>query len=137
MFVHFPVAFYVGALLFDLASKVYGFSIGPRAATWLIVGAFAATVPAVTTGLVEWAGIAAGSRMRRWATTHMILQLTAFSFFAVNLAIRWPQRGTSEAEWLWIILGALGVGFMSLGQWYGGILVYQMGMGVSTTGADK
>lgn len=135
MFIHFPVAFYIGAVVFDVMSRVGNFPEAPVAATWLIVGAFIATVFAVTTGLVDWWGMIPGSKKRRWATKHMLFQLAAFAFFMANLIVRWADRYASQAEPLWIILGAIGVAFMIVGQWMGGVLVYQMGMRVGSKDA--
>lgn len=133
MFVHFPVAFYIAALVFDVMSRVGDFPEAPVAASWLILGAFAASVILVTTGLVDWWGMVPGSRKRRWATYHMLLQLTAFGFFVVNFVVRWPERYAAEAETVWIVLDAIGVVFMTVGQWFGGILVYRMGMRVGSS----
>ena len=132
MVVHFPVAFYIGALSFDIMSKLGSFPSAPLTSTWLIMGAFVATVMAVTTGLVDYFSMVPGSTKRRWATRHLIFQLLAFAFFAVNLAVRWTDRNLSEAKPLWIALGAVGVVFLSVGQWFGGVLVYELGMRVST-----
>lgn len=136
MFIHFPVAFYIAVLVFDVMSRVGNFPEAPVAATWLIIGAFIGTVFAATTGLVDWWGMVPGSKKKRWATTHMLLQLVAFGFFAINLAVRWPNRYAPQAETLWIVLGAIGVGFLIVGQWMGGILVYRMGMRVGSKSAD-
>jgi uncharacterized membrane protein len=132
MFVHFPVAFYIAILVFDVASRFGDFQEAPVAGTWLIIGAFIATAFAVTTGLVDWSGMARGSTRKRWATRHMIFQLLAFGTFVVNLILRWPDRQLPQAEVTWIVLDAVGVLFMTVGQWLGGILVYRFGMRVST-----
>lgn len=134
MFIHFPVAFYTGTLAFDIMSKLGDFPAAPIAATWLIIGAFAGSLFAVTTGLVDWFGMVPGSKKKRWATTHMLLQFATAGFFLVNLIIRWPDRYQAEAELLWIVLDAVGWAILSVGQWMGGILVYKMGMRVSTGG---
>lgn len=136
MFIHFPVAFYIAVLVFDLMSRLGDFPEAPVAATWLIIGAFIGSVFAVITGLVDWWGMVPGSKKRRWATKHMLLQLAAFSFFAVNLALRWSDRYVAEAETLWIVLAAVGVVFLTIGQWMGGVLVYGMGMRVGSKDAD-
>jgi uncharacterized membrane protein len=133
MFVHFPVAFYVGALSFDVLSRAGEFPQAPVAATWLILGALAGSVLASITGLVDWAGMVPGSRKRRWATRHMLLQLAAAGFFVANLAVRWGGRHRPEASLAWIVLGALGVAVVLVGNWFGGVLVYEMGMRVSTS----
>lgn len=136
MFIHFPVAFYIGALALDLLSRAWSFPEAPIAATWLIVGAFIGSAFAVVTGLVDWWEMVPGSRKRRWATKHMLLQLTAAAFFVADLAVRWPGRHQSRANLLWIVLGAAGVAVLLVGQWMGGVLVYRMGMRV-TTGAGN
>jgi len=103
--VHFPVAFYVGALGLDVLSRVGRFPAAPLAATWLLIGAFAGTVFAVTTGLVDWWGMVPGSKKR---------------------------RHRAEADPLWIVIEAVGVAVLIVAQWFGGVLVYGMGMRVST-----
>ncbi len=133
MFVHFPVAFYFGALGLDVLSRLGGFPAAPLAATWLLIGAFAGTVFAALTGLVDWWGMVPGSRKRRWATWHMLLQLTTLGIFLVDFAIRWADRHQPEADSLWIGLEAVGVCVLGVAQWVGGVLVYRMGMRVSTT----
>lgn len=132
MFVHFPAAFFVGILAFDILSRAGSFPQAPIAATWLILGALAGAALAAVTGLVDWWGMVPGSRKRRWATSHMLCQLGATAFFVANLAVRWPDRHVARADPAWIVLGALGVGVLLVGQWLGGALVYEMGMRVNT-----
>ena len=132
MLVHFPVAFYFGALAFDLMSRAGRFPQAPPAATWLIVGALAATIPAALTGLVDWWGMVPGSSKRRVATRHMLFQLGAAAVFAIDLGIRWSERHRPTAEWRWVALEVVGVVVLSAGQWLGGVLVYEMGMRVRT-----
>ncbi len=137
MVIHFPVAFYIGAVGFDVLSRVRDFPQAPWAATYLIVGAALTSVFAVITGLVDWAGMVKGSTKKRWATRHMLFQFATGAIFAVNLAVRWVDRGQPEADTLWIILGVVGVAVLSVGQWMGGVLVYEMGMRVNTGGAKE
>ena len=133
MVIHFPVAFYIGALAFDIMSRVGDVAdSAPLAATWLIIGAFGFTVLALITGLVDYFTMVPGSTKRKWATRHMLFQLTAFAFFLVNLIVRYGDRYAKDAEPLWIVLDAVGVAFMLVGQWLGGVLVYELGMRVST-----
>jgi uncharacterized membrane protein len=132
MIIHFPVAFYIGAFVFDLLSRFGDFKAAPLAATWLIVGAFIATVGAVTTGLVDYFGMVPGSTKRKWATRHMLFQLAAFAFFVVNLILRYQDRYLQRAKISWIVLGGIGCAFLTVGQWLGGVLVYELGMRVST-----
>ena len=132
MFVHFPVAFYIAVLAFDVMTRLSPDPGLVFAATLLIVGAFAATVFAALTGFIDWLEMVPGSRKRRWATKHMLLQLTAFAFFAVSLIMRWPDRHAPRASLSWIVLEAIGCLFLTIGQWFGGVLVYEMAMRVKT-----
>lgn len=132
MFVHFPVAFYIGCLALDVLSKLGDFPSAPLAGTWAILGAFAGSLFAVITGLTDWAGMARGSKIKRVATRHMLLQFATAAVFVVNLIVRWPDRNQPEAEVLWIVLDVIGVGILTVGQWLGGVLVYRLGMRVST-----
>lgn len=126
LFVHFPVAFYVGALALDVLSYLGRFPAAPLAATWLILMAFAGTAAAMPTGLVDRATTRPGSRIRVAINRHMNLQLITAGLFVVNFIIRWGSRHTAEAKPLWIVLDAVGVATLFAGQYLGGILVYHM-----------
>jgi uncharacterized membrane protein len=137
MFVHFPIAFFMGALFLDVASLFLDIPPAPLMATWLIFGGLAGAALAVITGLVDWFDMVKGSSKRRWATVHMLLQLASIALFDANLFIRLGDRGQPAAEISWIVLGALGVGIQLVGNWYGGVLVFEKGMRVSTGGEPK
>jgi len=130
MFVHFPVALYIGALGLDIVSRVGHFTQAPLAATWLIFGAFAGSLLAVPTGLVDWWGMKPGSRTRKVANKHLLLQLGTALIFVVNAVVRWSHRYDPRAHALWIVLGAIGVITLTLGQYFGGVLVYRIGFRV-------
>src|SRR5881396_2206320 len=49
MLVHFPIAFYIGALVVDVISRIWTFPSAPLMATWLLIGAFVGTAGAATT----------------------------------------------------------------------------------------
>lgn len=136
MFVHFPVAFYIATLALDILSRVGGFPAAPLAATWLLLGAFAASIIAVTTGLVDRATTRAGSAVRKKVNQHAILQLVTAGLFVVNFAIRWSDRHLAEAKPLWLILDVIGVGTLVVGQYLGGILVYKIGLRVGESAAS-
>lgn len=136
MFVHFPIAFYSAVIAFDVMSKMTPSPALVLAGTYLLLGAFAGTAGAAITGLVDWWGMVRGSKKRKIATRHMLLQLTAAGFFIVLFALRWGDRGQAEAETIWIVLAAIGYSILAIGQWLGGILVYKYAMRVST-GVDR
>lgn len=133
MFVHFPIAFYIGALGFDLASR-FGTLPAPTVGLWLLLAGLAGTVLAAGTGLVDWLGMVRGSSKRTWATKHMLVQLTATAPLVAAAVLHGLGVGAAQAAIAWIVLEALGVAVMLVGNWFGGVLVYQMGVRVSTGG---
>ncbi|HXF57954.1 MAG TPA: DUF2231 domain-containing protein [Actinomycetota bacterium] len=132
LFVHFPVAYYLAVLAFDVATAARPSPGLVFAGTLLLVGAFAASALAVTTGLVDWWQMVPSSRKRRWATRHMLFQLGAFGLFLSAFLLRWPHRHDPSAHVSWLAVEALGALVLLVGQWLGGVLVYEMAMRVST-----
>lgn len=130
MLVHFPIAFYYGALGLDILSRAGGFAAAPLAATWLILGAFAGTLLAATTGLADRSTMKPGSRIRAKANVHLGIQLTATAVFVLNFILRWSDRHVADAKPLWIALDAIGVLVVSVGADFGGQMVYKMGFRV-------
>ena len=130
MVVHFPIAFYTGALAFDVLSRLGRFPSAPLAATWLILGAFAGTALAVPTGLVDRSIMRPGTQARIVATRHMLIQFAAAAVFVVNAVARWSNRHAARSGLLWIVLDVVGVLLVSIGADLGGRLVYKMGFRV-------
>jgi uncharacterized membrane protein len=137
LFVHFPIAFYTAVLVFDVMTRIEPNPALVLSATYLLLGAAAATVMLVITGLVDWWGMVRGSSKRRTATSHLLWQVTAAVFFQTTLVIRFGDRFQSQAETLWIVLEAIGYAVLVVGQYLGGVLVYEKAMRVSTGGAAR
>jgi uncharacterized membrane protein len=145
LFIHFPVAFYIATLGLDILSKVGRFPSAPLATTWLLLGAFAASIAAVTTGLVDRGTTRPGSKVRKKVNQHMYLQLVTAVLFIVNFFVRWSDRHLAEAKPLWIVLDVIGVATLVIGQYLGGLLVYAIGLRVGestgrpepSTGPDR
>jgi len=126
MLVFFPIAFWVGALAFDVLSRL-GLTGGPLTATWTIGGGLGVAAFAILTGTVDRSLMRPGSRIRKVATRHMILQLTASAVFALDLIVRWSGRHLDKAKPLWIALDAVGTVVVILGGDVGGQMVFKMG----------
>lgn len=137
MVVHFPVAFYLAVIVFDVMSRITPSPALVLAGTYLLVGAFLGTAIAAVLGLIDWAGMVKGSSKRRLATRHLVVQLAAAGFFTTAFVLRWADRGLSEARMSWIVIEVLGYLVLIVGQHLGGMLVYQRGMRVSTGGAQQ
>ncbi|MDQ4005370.1 MAG: DUF2231 domain-containing protein [Actinomycetota bacterium] len=137
MFVHFPIAFYLATLVFDVMTRIEPNAGLVQAGTYLLIGAAAATVILVITGLTDWFGMVRGSSKRRLATQHLLVQFTSAVFFQITLLLRLSNRTQPQAETLWIILEVIGYLIIIVGQYLGGVLVYEKGMRVSTGGAAR
>ena len=127
MVVHFPVAGYIGALALDLLSRAGGFAAAPLAATWVIVGALVGFAGAALFGLVDRSFMKPGSRIRKVATRHMLLQYAAAAILVIDLAVRWTHRHAARAKPLWIVLDVVAVLVMTVGADLGGQMVFKMG----------
>ena len=130
--VHFPIGLFVLSLFFDLASYLF------REAGWLAQAAFStlslglvlallATVP----GLVDWLDIRRDHPNKGKATTHMLLNLTAITLYAINLLLRSSDLSQPEPTPLIpLLLSIASVGLIAYSGYLGGTLVYDGGIGV-------
>src|SRR5918992_49692 len=108
MFVHFPIAFYLATLVFDVMTRLNPDPALVRAGSYLLVGAALSTVILVITGLVDYLSMVPRSSKRRTETTHMLSNIIAFALFATSLVLRWPNRFQAQAEMVWIVLEVIG-----------------------------
>jgi uncharacterized membrane protein len=136
MLIHFPIAFYVGALGMDLLSHFGTRPSAPLAGTWLILAAFAGFGAAATTGLVDRSTMKPGSKIKKIATRHMLVQYAAVAIFAVNFGVRWSHRHDARSSVLWILLDVIGVLTMTVGADLGGQMVFKMGYRVGSDQPD-
>ncbi|HZP90148.1 MAG TPA: DUF2231 domain-containing protein [Actinomycetota bacterium] len=127
MFVHFPIAFSIGALGLDAFSRIGHHAAAPVAATWLIVAALAGFAIAMLTGLAERATMRSGSRIRSLANRHMLLQFAAAAVLVVDLAARWSDRSRNLASLPWIGLDLVAVLLVMAGADIGGTMVFKIG----------
>jgi uncharacterized membrane protein len=131
MFVIFPLAFFIGALAFDVLS-VIGLKGTVLTGGYLLAGGLIGALFAIVTGLLDRAAMRPGSQIRRVATRHMIIQLTATAIFLVDLIVRWSHtfphaHRVDKAETLWVVLGVLGVVAIIAGGDVGFNMVFKMG----------
>lgn len=127
MLIHFPIAFTIGALGLDVLSRLGTFPAAPLAATWLVLGALAGYLGAGLAGLADRSEMPKGVKMRKIATRHALVQVTAAATVVVNLALRWSDRHSPESDVLLIALGLLGAIVVGIGADIGGRMVYAMG----------
>jgi uncharacterized membrane protein len=125
------IGIYTGATVFAVLS-VLGVSEENMATAWwlaLIVG-LVVTGPTAGTGLIDWLSITWGTPLWRTATVHMLSMLTATVFFLLAAIFGHGGYVDGEVTGGSLLLTLLGFGFLTLGGWLGGTVVFVHGMRV-------
>ena len=119
----FPIAFFIGAFIFDLISLTTGthsfWQTGYYLAVAGIIGAVAAAIP----GAIDYFyTVPPRSSAKKRATSHAILNLLNLGLFIISVYYR--QR---EANNPYNVLAAEGIGIilLSIAGWMGGTLVHR------------
>jgi uncharacterized membrane protein len=100
-------------------------------AWWLaLVIGLAVTGPTAVTGLIDWLGITWGTPLWRTATVHMFSMLTATIFFLLAAVFGHGAYVEEEITGGSLALTLVGFGFLTLGGWLGGTVVFVHGMRV-------
>jgi uncharacterized membrane protein len=131
MFLHFPSALLPTALVFDVLSRVDADVTLARAAFYNIAVGLAVAGLAAMTGLVDYLPMIGGSRKKQIGTYHLIAQVSAVSLFGLSQLVRAFDYDATQTPWPAIFLAAGGALAISMGNYFGGYLVYRQGMRVS------
>jgi uncharacterized membrane protein len=125
------IGIYTAATAFGVLS-VLGVSEHNTATAWwlaLVVGLVVTGATALT-GLIDWLGITWGSPLWRTATLHLFSMLTATVFFLLAAIFGHGGYVDGEVTAGSLILTLVGFGFLTLGGWLGGTVVFVHGMRV-------
>jgi uncharacterized membrane protein len=122
-----PIGMWVFSFICDVA-----YHAGVHALFWkdasfyaMLAGLVTALVAAVP-GLVDY-GTIVDRRVRRIATSHMVLNLTVVALYAVSLWMR-MRRPPEDTMPVWVAVA--GLVLLSISGWLGGELVFRHGMAV-------
>jgi uncharacterized membrane protein len=100
-------------------------------AWWLaLVIGLVVTGPTALTGFIDWLGITWGTPLWRTATVHMLSMLTATVFFLLAAIFGHGGYVDTEVSAGALVLTLVGFGFLTLGGWLGGTVVFVHGMRV-------
>ena len=122
---------YTAATVMAIASVV-GVANNAAAHGWwlaLVIGLISTGLTA-TTGFLDWLTIEWGSNLWWTATWHLLSMLTATGFFLVATLIGHAGYTHGAVRPGPFILTLIGFGFLTLGGWLGGAVVYVHGMRV-------
>jgi nitrite reductase/ring-hydroxylating ferredoxin subunit/uncharacterized membrane protein len=125
----FPLAFLIGALLADLAGRVFDvaqlWTVGAYLALAGIVAGLLAAVP----GIIDYRyTVPPESSGKRRARKHALVNVSALVLFAIARWVRGAPGVPPDTPVL--VLEAIGAGLLIWGGWMGGTLVFRNQMGV-------
>ena len=130
-FVHFPSALLPSALVSDVVSRPDADLTLTRAAFYNIALGLGIAVFAAITGLVDYLPMVGGSRKKIIGTRHLIAQVCGLSLFTLSLLVRSFDFDATQTPLTAVLLAAAGAVVLSVGNYFGGTLVYRQGMRVS------
>lgn len=123
--------------MFTLASglAIIGYAGGIEQAAgkamWLaLIGGLIVSLPAATTGFVDWVTIAWGSPRWRTATLHLTAMVSAVALFAVAAWLQYDGYKHGRVTTGGLALTLAGFVTLTAGGWLGGSVVFVHGMRV-------
>ena len=129
LLVTIPIGSWTAAFVFDLLAIVGddpdAFVQGAR---WLIGIGLVGSVLAAVAGFLDYSILAAGTRARRIATFHMLLNLVVMVLMVVSLLVRLRADDFSVAGF---VLSVLALAALGLSGFLGGELAYRFGIRVA------
>jgi hypothetical protein len=113
-------------------AEVVGITESSGAYGWWIALIFGliVTVPTALTGLMDWLTITWRSELWWTATFHLLSMVTATTFFGLAAIFGHAEYSRGDIGGGAFLLTLIGFGFLTLGGWLGGSIVYVHGMRV-------
>lgn len=131
MLIPFPIAFFVGSVIFDALGLYYENSTFWTTGGYLCVAGIISALLAAIPGLVDYfSTIPPDSEAKTKATWHMVVNVSAIVLFAAAFFM----RGTSASiapDSTTILVKVAGLVFLTMGGWLGGTLVYRLQIGIT------
>lgn len=135
LLVHFPIASWSFAALCDVLTLCGYTQAWPYA--WLLLAAGVVTaLPAMIAGLLDFRRV--GEKALPTGSRHMTLMGTAWMIYLFALLTR--SDGLKMLDHVVVqsvLLNGVGFAVMAVGGWYGGQLVYHLGVGVKRSPDDQ
>jgi uncharacterized membrane protein len=127
-----PIGAFVVALLADVAYLATSRLFWPRmAGVALAIGIAGALISALP-GIVDFSGLAQGSRVRAIATAHMLLNVAVVGLQSLSLYLRFRvETSPFEPGTAALALSFLAIALLGASGWLGGKMVFEHGAGVS------
>jgi uncharacterized membrane protein len=133
MLVPFPIAFWVGSLIADIAYFVtdndFWTSMGTVLIGFGIIGALLAAV----FGVIDYLTTPMPQKVKRTATMHMLLNVGITTLYAINLSLRYQTPETATGY----VLSVIAIVALLYSGWLGGDLAYEHRVGVKEEKAQE
>jgi uncharacterized membrane protein len=134
MLIAYPVAFYTAALVcfivYHCNTNVFWFKVAIVANIAGVILALVAAIP----GFVDWLGISKIRKAKKVGLNHMICNVLALIFFAINAWLQYPKwNEATPDESPAIILTAIGMILTLIAGFLGWSLIQKHHIGVSLT----
>ena len=128
LMVTFPIAFFVGTFLSDLAYWSTGDPFWARASFWLVAAGLVGGSLAAVLGLTDFLTI---RRAREHAAgwIHFIGNSTVLVLSLISLLLRWDDPAAAILPW-GLTISVVVAGILVITGWYGGELAYRHKIGV-------
>ena len=132
--VSFPIAFFIGTLIFDIAGLIYDRNDFYTTAMYLEIAGIGFALLAAVPGIIDYFFVVPPkSSAKKRGATHGLINITMVIIFSVALLLR-QKLGVSFM--IIIALEIAGVILLSIAGWLGGTLVFRNQIGVDIRYAD-
>jgi uncharacterized membrane protein len=126
-----PIGTWTASIIFDIVGF---FADDPgafaRGALWLVGIGIVGALAAAALGLMDLGTLAAGSKARRIALTHMSINLTAVVLFVISFLIR-VNAGYTQVSVAGFVVSLIGYALVGVSGFLGGELAYRYGVRVA------
>ncbi len=129
MLIVFPVGLLVMAVIFDIIDYVLGRTALAAASYYDIAAGVIGGLLAAIFGLRDWLALPAGTRAKSVATIHGLGNVILVVLFIVSWLIRNASPGHAP-DALALILALIGLAVGVVTSWFGGELVFRLGVAV-------
>ena len=131
MLVPIAIGGFVLSLVADILCAIYNAAPPwPALALYTMVGGIIGALAAAVPGLVDMLSLPPGP-IKKTALTHMAINLTVVALYIVNASLRYgadPQNLKVP-----FILSIIAIGLLLISGWLGGKMVFEAGVGVSSS----
>ncbi len=128
MLIVFPVALFIFSLVCDLVSlRAADPAPWTLVSLYSMIGGFVGALAAAIPGLIDYSSLA-NARIKRTATVHLAINLTAVALYALNI---WLRMHGSAPSGLPLLLSIIAVAGLAVSGWLGGHMVHVYGVGVA------